>query len=347
MPTEAAEATRPAAVWLTLGPWNLAGTLNRARVATTTASKGVLLTTSGEQVYRAGLSAISGGSSTQTKVPDGTWKTDEIDVSWIRKSVDLLRTSHLGHDGALRYQRSPDGGISWTSSFVLATGGASELRDAGIARSPGGTVAAAWWHGHSLKARVSSNGGTTWGPTTTIGSWQSSADQPGDMALEVASGTVVVAFWSDDTTLSVRRTKNAGATWKGGTLATGTRGPGLDIATAGNNVLAAFSSGTHLYTRLSSDFARTWQSTVTVGKAPSTLALGRSDTKWFLAQGNPASISVRTSGAGVTWTSAAKIYSSPGSNFAIQNVGAWGPAPLIAEIHEQSGHEKALALTWQ
>src|SRR5262249_14428947 len=141
--------------------------------------------------------------------------------------------------------------------------------------------------------------------------------------------------WSSDTTLSVRRTKNGGATWKGGTLATGTRELGLDVATAGNNVLAAFNSGTHLHSRLSSDYGRTWQSTVTVGKAPLTFALGRSDNKWFIAQGNPASISVRTSGAGTTWTSAAKIYLSPGSNFSMQNVGAWGPAPVIAEIHEQ------------
>jgi len=120
-----------------------------------------------------------------------------VDVAWI------------DHDHTVKYARSTNGGQSFPR--IKKIGFAEHPGETSIARGPNGLVAVAWvqnsWTG-KLKARVSTDGGYSFGAAQTIAT---GSYQPG-IKLAVGNGVVYAAYIKDETLL-VRRSVDGGASW--------------------------------------------------------------------------------------------------------------------------------------
>lgn len=130
------------------------------------------------------------------------------------RMVDAVWTN----DYRARYAKSHDGGRSFEAGRRLSPRADDEVIEVQVARGPGGVVAVVWWNQNSdgypdlivnrVRARVSLDGGETFGPTRTIGSGTVPSVAVGD-------GVIYVAYQEQDSNaLSLRRSLDGGQTWK-------------------------------------------------------------------------------------------------------------------------------------
>lgn len=337
--TDGAPEAQPAGTWIMGTPWDLDGFGNTARIATTAFQKAVLVTTSGDRTWASRTSNGGASWTNFTQIADGNWKTFTLDVSWIARKVDLLRAAWKGADSALRYQRSTNGGRTWSAAVKLAgdTNGGEQ-----VARSTDGTVAVTWWSSNKLKVRISDDNGQTFSTAKTIGTYQFQGlgFDPGDIGLDVANGTVVVTFWANDHTFVTRRSTDHGDTWSNRrTLATGEQVSRNEVATAGNDVMVVYGAGSSFYSRLSHNKGNTWGSAVAIGSLPN-VTLGRPGDIWAVAYSQPDKLRYRQSSNGTTWSAADTPDIIPEAAFYPQNMGQLFAAPAIAYTYQDvSGPE--------
>jgi hypothetical protein len=120
------------------------------------------------------------------------------------------------HGGSLIYRRSADGGATWRAPRVVSPASDDPFQPL-IARGPAGRVAIAWRDRVTGQSRVatSTNSGMTFGPPRTIGANDI-------LAVAIGGPTVYVAYYRAPSgglsTLRVRRSPDAGATWPAGAI---------------------------------------------------------------------------------------------------------------------------------
>lgn len=127
--------------------------------------------------------------------PQVSGRGDAVDVVWVRA-------------GRVRYARSLDGGATFQPRLTLSPSGRF-TRDPDVARGPGGLVAVLWQDNGNgdFVVRVSTNGGASFGPSTTLGRSLGSPSVVG-----VGKGVVLVAFEVGGKLLA-RRSLNGGSSW--------------------------------------------------------------------------------------------------------------------------------------
>lgn len=200
----------------------------------------IALTTSGSPEGH-GLATLS--SSTAVALYMDTHEEEGARI-YVRRSIDAGATwqapQHVGNDGLysaiagsgtnvdilwwdggfttpgasmLRYRHSTDSGATFSAPVDLATG---SYPDDGyvpnIARR-GDVVAVIWNDGRtsSIRIRVSSDGGASFGPLTDLSTVSTSyAPWP---VVAVGDGVVYAAYGVDDTHVDMRRSLDNGATW--------------------------------------------------------------------------------------------------------------------------------------
>ena len=197
-------------------------------------------------------------------------------------NVDLVFVQ-FGVEGKrrIRYRQSANAGETWGSSVTLATlPGADIAPIPTVARDGAGRVAVAWTNTNNgrIYVRVSTNGGSTFGPatqlaTTTNAPWEgfgSVREAFPDVA--IASGRIHVVFATSAATLKARRTGNDGASWTSAlTISSTTNGFMPTVAASGSVVLIGFAMLTDdIWTvyRRSNDGGASWgAATALVGKS--------------------------------------------------------------------------------
>jgi hypothetical protein len=170
-------------------------------------------------------------------------RDDRVDVVWVKDNRD---------GQTLRYQRSLDGGASWSPGQAL-TPRNNPVRLPRVARDGAGHVAVVWqnWRRGELRARISTDGGLTFGPMLTLATGFHGAP---DVA--VGGGAIVIAYRRDSAVgpaeLIVRRSTTEGRHWsRPRVLVTGVRSE-VDMEAAGRTVIVG-------YVRF--DGRRTWVAT--------------------------------------------------------------------------------------
>ena len=157
-------------------------------------------------------------------------RDDKVDVVWVRDN-------RVGQ--TLWYRRSLNGGAAWSTKQALT------LRDdpvssPRVARDAAGHVAVVWqnWRRGELRARVSKDGGLTFGPTQTL-----ATEFHGAPDVAVGGGAIVIAFRRDPVTgpaeLVIRRSTTEGRKWSRlRVLASGVTAE-VDVEAAGPTMVAA------------------------------------------------------------------------------------------------------------
>ena len=154
-----------------------------------------------------------------------------------------------GLDSVVMLRRSSDGGRTWKAPVQVS---ASQGR-AGLPRvllGASGRVLVTWTDQVSAKIllRVSTNGGTSFGPTITLG--RTTSHPLRDQALYEAyptlaagSGVVYSTYFTGPRTLKLRTSTDGGGHWsKAVTIATNASGQGVSVAATGSTVLVGYAA---------------------------------------------------------------------------------------------------------
>ncbi len=125
-------------------------------------------------------------------------------------NVDLAWNDE--NDDGLKYARSTDSGISFGEPMLITSH--YTAGEPALARGPGGLVVVAWgeWPQFDFKvsARVSTNGGASFGPKT---SWSTSESGTDLSSVAAGDGVVYVAHTNRAGASLVRRSLDGGASW--------------------------------------------------------------------------------------------------------------------------------------
>lgn len=264
------------------------------------------------------------------------------------QTIDLAYAFQGGSYDEIRYRRTVDGGKSWTKTKILTFG---RLADLAIARGPNGLVAIVAWVGDTLNARVSTNGGASFGRIATLATFQppSTADYTtGDAAVAIAGNTIVVSYWRSPSVLQVRRSTNGGHSWSPVQKIAKNQQEGYNarnlLSAHGQDVVAVYASASTSRIRVSHDHGVTWGAPIPLeATADETVALGFSGGAWRLAWGGTDGAKYRESSDGRTWSTAETIASRPDYEYLPLSVGVLGGARAVAlDVH--SGDASTLSL---
>jgi hypothetical protein len=173
-----------------------------------------------------------------------------------------------------RYAGSDDGGKSFDAGRRISPSRDDEVIETDVARGPNGVVVVTWWNQNSdgypdlivnrVRARVSHDGGETFGPTRTIGAGASPRVAVGD-------GVIYVAYQDEDSNaLLLRRSTDGGATWKPQITIAANSADWPDIVASGSQAYIAYTRGTladpaAVYRR-TIDKGKTWEPAVRLGR---------------------------------------------------------------------------------
>lgn len=148
----------------------------------------------------------------------------------------------------LYYRRSLDGGATWTTPKALI-GACSSAADQDVARHANGQVTVAWtgYSSGRILVRTSTDGGATFRPA--VAAARSTDMEPGaspfyrgNVSVAIGSkGSTYVAYTSAPDELSVRRSRDRGATWSGPTRLTRVAaGPDVELLAVGGRAVVAY-----------------------------------------------------------------------------------------------------------
>lgn len=173
------------------------------------------------------------------------------------QSVDVVWRQNTTSAQVIRYARSTDGGATFSSPLSLSSGTGSAWWPS-VARGRDGLVAVAWYdnsdiYDAKIRVRVSTNGGTSFGPPTTI-------VRAPDANVTVAAGRgVVYALYSTwNGPLRVKRSFDGGHSWSSAKTVS-EQGFG-SITAAGSTAYVAYNSGGKLVYRRTTNKGDTWSS---------------------------------------------------------------------------------------
>jgi hypothetical protein len=130
-------------------------------------------------------------------------------------SVDVVGSNATDSFGGteLLYLRSTDSGVSFGAPVQLTHVSPGHIA-ARVARGPNGLVAVVWHEGSTnrIRARVSTNGGSSFGSARTLATI--SADYVRLPVVAVGNGVVYAAYFIDNRQIRMRRSLDGGVTWK-------------------------------------------------------------------------------------------------------------------------------------
>ncbi len=188
-------------------------------------------------------SSNSGGSwssplrlSDTGQTPAIAGRANSVDVVWLQGS-------------RIRYVRSTNSGASFTAPVALSPAG-TNVAEPSVGRGANGLVVVAWLEATkppccdgpwTIRARVSTNGGSSFGPAKSLG-------QGWEPVAAAAKGVAYVAYegiGGSDVGLHIRRTVDGGASWKAGAMfrwpdETLVRPRGLTITAAGRQAYVGY-----------------------------------------------------------------------------------------------------------
>lgn len=253
-------------------------------------------------------------------------------------SVDVLL--ERSRPDRLLYVRSGDGGRTWSQPIRFDRGFISSFA---VARA-GNTVAVAWWNqARNLVARVSINGGASFGAASRLASAEPSGGcaggGPPPVWVAVSGHQILVRYFDGSGHTVLRRGLHDGAHWTS-PYAFPTRGD-IALVAHGHDVLVIASSKTEL---LSHDHGRTWQVLPSpVGKAYD-VRLAWGDGAWQLAyHGSSATVLYRQSADASHWSPAELVATESGlsdgrlEEFNVAGVAATGtPIVLLSRLTADS-----------
>lgn len=188
----------------------------------------------------------------------------DIDAAWVEAT---------GSSQSVKYRRSTTAGRTWDVTRTMSA--SSDFAGLPkVARDGSGRVAVVWTDQQTgrIRVRTSTDGGASFGTRHTVATtqYQPYFDAPeafeGYPSVAVGGGAMVVAYMQDDSTLVVRRSTNAGATWSSAKVITSSALGGMPFASARNKTVLvgyALLSSTDAWTvvRQSLDAGKTWSAT--------------------------------------------------------------------------------------
>lgn len=223
--------------------------------------------------------------------------------------VDIVWTEN----NRVRYARSTNGGVSYGAAMAL-TGGSQWKSNLSVARGPNGLVIVGWqnYNAAIVKARVSMDGGVSFGPTVTI-----SPNVDLGTSVAAGNGVVYVAYALDYSTLQVKRSTDGGATWTTCTITTSAFAVlgNFAITAEGRNAFLAYTVDNAHYPAWGAVKVRRTTNKGASWSSEANLAAPRWKT-WepdislqngvahavFTRRGTPNRVYYRRSSDGVTWT---------------------------------------------
>jgi hypothetical protein len=195
-------------------------------------------------------------------------------------NLDLV-WSEFNSDGNYRiwYRRSINSGTDWSTPVAL-TSALGYAISPDVTRS-GDRVTVAYTDGNTDKiyVRISTNGGVSFGTKQSVAT---TTNQPyggdlffeGFVAVGDSSGTITVAWNSNNATIRTRRSTDGGVTWSTSvTLATNSYGHPITLTTNASKVIIGYKSvtsvGSRATQRHSGDEGVHWTAAAYVGAGPS------------------------------------------------------------------------------
>ncbi len=180
--------------------------------------------------------------------PDIDGRDNFVDVVWHEDDADNPTT--------VRYVRSTNSGASYGSSVELASLHKDDWTIPRVGRGANNVVAVAWFEGMSasIKVRVSTDGGVSFGAVQTLSGVTTTYDPL--PAVAVGNGVIYVAYYTDNDTVKVRRSVNDGASWLAATTIANNASifpnlQALTITAVGSKAYVGFTvdDGSHEWTR--------------------------------------------------------------------------------------------------
>jgi hypothetical protein len=227
------------------------------------------------------------------------------------------------------YRHSPDRGQTWGPTVRLTMG-----VGANVARGPGGIVAITAVRHDEFVLRVSTNGGSTFGPQRIVGRYtpdDGCVYDPGLASVAIAGNTIVVGLWRNSGRFVVRRSTNKGATWSRATILHSrslSQGDGALVA-RGASVLAVYISRTSLVSRFSSNAGASWSTPTSVAATVSNAAASYSGGQWQIVDTRANKVRYRSSSNGRDWTAPVVLIDDPDLKPLPYGVAALDDATLV------------------
>jgi hypothetical protein len=328
-PRSGAQPAGAAAPWSPTDLATLTDYNNSGGLAVTSLTKATVVSTSGDYLFASRTTDAGTTWTPWASIPDGSWKSFEASVANFGKHVDVLSSAWKGQNGdALHYIRSNNRGRTWQPAMKLGRF-ASGVR---LVRGFDGTVAAAWWQSGKVKARVSTDGGVTFGATKTLGTYraQGCAFETGLIGLGLANGTVIASYWVGTKSLQTRRTTDGGVTWTAPQTFTNLRqGYWNGMATMDTEVLAIYDAKGKLRTRVSHDSGATWSAPVIIANSAAFATTWVGDA-WGVAYEGTDELDYVESTDGFSWSAPSVVDTRTGAQITPYQMGFVGGAPAVA-----------------
>ncbi len=173
-----------------------------------------------------------------------------------------------------RYANSDDGGRTFGDGRRMSPTKDDEVIEADVARGPNGVVVVVWWNQNAdgypdlivnrVRARVSLDGGETFGPTRTIGAGAAPSVAVGD-------GVIYVTYQDEDSNaLLLRRSTDGGVSWTPRITIAANTADWPEIVARGSQAYIGYTRGTlsdpAVVYRRTLNKGETWELAVRLGR---------------------------------------------------------------------------------
>ena len=192
------------------------GTAFGQGLVTLDSSNAVVLYDAGPHVY-VRRSTDSGVTwKPRLRISDNSGRGLFADIGGRLGAVDVVFEDEdvTADDSTLSYRRSMNSGATFDPAVPLRSLTADDVFAPAVGRGPAGVVAVAWHElfTNTIRARVSTDGGVSFGPQQTLATVSGTWMHP--PAVAVGDGVIYVAYFIDGTHIRLRRSLDDGATWR-------------------------------------------------------------------------------------------------------------------------------------
>jgi len=252
----AAQAT--AVTWSPRVRLTTSGTAFGHGLVTLDSSNAVLLYDAGPYVYVRRSTNSGMNWKPKQRISDDSGRGLFADIAGRMNDVDVVYEDEDSSTdtSTLSYRRSTNSGATFGTPVPLRTLAWDDGFDPAVGRGPGDVVAVAWHElpTNTIRVRVSTDGGVSFGPEQTLATVTGTWFHPPVVA--VGDGVIYVAYHIDATRIRLRRSLDDGATWRSAVRLSnnGTESPTIDTMTATADGAKAYvgytvTDGTSTWTR--------------------------------------------------------------------------------------------------
>lgn len=289
--------------------------------------------------------SIDGGLSWAPRVRVSRLGTDRQSwpggVAAYGTSVDVAWDEANNVGNQIRYARSTDGGLTFSKSVALSQRGDNAYPQ--VARGPDGLVAVVWnnWKRGKISARISHDGGATFGPRQTLGSAPKAWVVP--VGVAIGDGMIYLAYGDGDNTVWLRRSVD-GAAWTPKQPIVATAPFGFQLVAEGHEAYLGYvrdgADGLKAMYRRTTDVGATWSLSSKMGAVSGdsygpVMSLRHGVARVLLGRSTPSNaqeVFYRESADGVNWTTAELVSSTPG-NYAYPFGIGYSDRPIVGYMY--------------